>query len=368
MAENDDWMLLEGAAVGRAPPPHRARFESIGCCLPERTVTTDEFMATTRHNTRIDLERLTGIRERHMAGEGEDSLTLALGAARDCLARSQHTARDLDVVINCSITRETDGLHQQFEPPLSLDIKRAIGADDAMSFDLSNACAGMLTGVFLVNDMIRLGDIERALVVSGEYISHLADNAASRVHNILSRQLASLTLGDAGAAVIVERAPDGVDGIQLAGFTTIAEHSRLCLAYPSKFAPGASMFTNAQALQRAAIADTPPLLAEILAETGLDIEEIDYLIPHQTSVRAITKGVEEIKEHFGGAPKNTVITVDRFGNTASTTHFVALHDLLSSGTFRPDDRIMLVALASGLEIGMVVFTPGELVDRYGHDR
>jgi 3-oxoacyl-[acyl-carrier-protein] synthase-3 len=367
MSASNDWMQLEGAEHGRSPAPHRARFESIGSCLPRRTVTTEEFMATTRHNTRIDLERLTGIRERHMAGEGEDSFTLALGAALDCLARSQHAASDLEVLISCSITRETDGLHQQYEPPLSLDIKQAIGADDAMSFDLSNACAGMLTGIFLLNDMIRLGDIERGMVVSGEYITHLAANAASRVHNILSRQLASLTLGDAGAAVIVERASDGVEGIQLAGFTTIAEHSRLCLAYPSKFAPGASMFTNAQALQRAAIADTPPLLAAILAEAGLDIDEIDYLIPHQTSVRAIEKGVQELEECLGGKPKHTVVTVDRFGNTASTTHFVALHDLLLSETFAANDRIMLVSLASGLEIGIVIFTPGELVNRYGHD-
>jgi 3-oxoacyl-[acyl-carrier-protein] synthase-3 len=364
MVASSPWMLLEGDGHERAPAAHRARFESIGRCLPEHRVTTDELMASTAHNTRIDLERLTGVRERRMAQEGEDSLTLALGAARDCLERSRYEPADLDVILNCSITRDTDGLHQQFEPPLSLEIKRALGADRALNLDVSNACAGMLTGVFLLNDMIRLGDIERGLVVSGEYISHLARNAAQDVRNILSRQLASLTLGDAGAAVLVERAPDGVEGISLAGFTTIAEHSRLCLAYPSKSAPGASMFTKAQALQRAAIADTGPLLAEILAETGLDFDEIDYLIPHQTSVRAIKKGVAGLRERFGGAPRETVITVDQFGNTASTTHFVALAHLLSSRSLKPDDRVMLVALASGIEIGFVIFTPGDLVDQY----
>lgn len=363
-----DWMLLEGERAGPRTTPYRARFESVGSCLPRQSVTTDELMATTRHNTHIDLERLTGIHERGMAGDGEDSFTLALGAAHDCLEHSAHTAADLDVIINCSITRETDGLHQQYEPPLSLDIKTALGAAGATSFDLSNACAGMLTGVFLLNDMIRLGDVERGMVVSGEYISHLARNAADRLHTILSKQLASLTLGDAGAAVIVERAPDGAAGIEIAGFTTIAEHSRLCLGYPSKHAPGAAMVTDAQALQRAAIADTPPLLEEVLAETGLDLAEIDYMIPHQTSVRAIKKGVAQLDERFGATPKNTVVTVDRFGNTASTTHFVALRDLLGSGTFGAEDRIMLVSLASGLEIGMVIFTAGELVTRYGHDR
>lgn len=358
-------MLLEDAADGSSP--HRSRFESIGCCLPEQVVTTDEFMALTKHDTRIDLERLTGIRERHMASGAEDSFALALGAAQDCLARSEVRADQLDVLINCSITRDRNGLVHQYEPPFSLGLKHAIGADRAMSFDLSNACAGMLTGVFLLNDMIRLGDIERGMVVSGEYISHLAVNARNDVHNILSRELASLTLGDAGVAAIVERAPAGCEGISVAGFTTLAEHSRLCLGYPSAKAPGATMFTRAQRLQEVAIEDAPPLMAEVLEASGFGLEDIDYVIPHQTSVRAIKKGVRAINERFGASPKHTVITVDRFGNTASTSHFVALDDLLTAGTLQPSDRIMLVSLASGLEVGVVIFNVGGLVDRYGHD-
>ena len=101
-----------------------------------------------------------------------------------------------------------------------------------MTFDLSNACAGMLTGVTVANNWIRQGTIERALVVSGEYISQLGHNAARHIRNIMSKELASLTLGDAGAALLLERAPAGSEGIKFAGFTTVADYSRLCLAYP----------------------------------------------------------------------------------------------------------------------------------------
>ena len=100
-----------------------------------------------------------------------------------------------------------------------------------MTFDLSNACAGMLSGVMVLNNWIRQGSVERGLVVSGEYISQLGQNAAHHVRNVMSRELASLTLGDAGAALLLERAPEGVPGISVAGFTTVADHSRLCLAY-----------------------------------------------------------------------------------------------------------------------------------------
>ena len=62
-----------------------------------------------------------------------------------------------------------------------------------------------------------------------------------------------------------------------------------------------------------------------------------------------------------------VITVDELGNTSSTTHFVALWKYLNEGRLAPGDHVMLVALASGLEVGIVLFKPGELVERYGHD-
>jgi 3-oxoacyl-[acyl-carrier-protein] synthase-3 len=87
-----------------AATPYTARFESIGAQLPARRLSTDELMARTRHRTRIQLERLTGIHERRVVGPGEDSFTLAVGAALDCLSRSRYRASDLDVVINASIT------------------------------------------------------------------------------------------------------------------------------------------------------------------------------------------------------------------------------------------------------------------------
>jgi 3-oxoacyl-[acyl-carrier-protein] synthase-3 len=255
----------------------------------------------------------------------------------------------------------------QLEPPLSLSLKEALGAQHAMSFDLSNACAGMMTGVFILNDLIRQGRIRLGMVVSGEYISQLGRNAAREIRTIESDQLASLTLGDAGAAAILERAPEGAPGIEVAGFTTLAEHSRLCLAFPAKVGRGASMYSDARTLQEVGIEDTVPLLREALDQAGLEFDEIDYFIPHQTSARAIQKGVTEFSESMGGAPKHVVVTVDEFGNTSSTTHFVALWKYLSEGRFAKEDRVMLLSIASGLEVGVVIFKVDELLERYGHD-
>ncbi|HKP44895.1 3-oxoacyl-ACP synthase III family protein [Mycobacterium sp.] len=361
------WLVME-PPDGQSPTPFLTRLAGAGRHLPTTHLTTDTLMSTTRHHTHIDLERLTGIHERRVSVGDEDSYSLATSAALDCLGKAQRDAASIDVVISCSITKFRGGLTQWVEPSMSSFVARAIGATQAMTFDLSNACAGMLTGVTVANNWIRQGTIERALVVSGEYISQLGQNAARHIRNIMSKELASLTLGDAGAALCLERAGPESAGIQLAGFTTVADYSRLCLAYPKGHEPAARMFTDARGIHKAAMSNTPLLLHEVLDTVGISIHDIDHVITHQTSARAIRKGMAKMAASFGDSPRHdAVITVDRYGNTASTTHTVALVEELRAGHIRPGETVALIALASGLEIGIVLLTVDEeLVDRYGH--
>ncbi len=361
------WLMMEPSGSDKEAPFH-TRVAGVGRHLPPTHLTTDELMSATRHRTHIDLERLTGIRERRVSVGDEDSYTLATAAALDCLAKAQRQPDSIDAVISCSITKFRGGLTQWLEPTMSSAVAQAIGAETAMTFDVSNACAGMLTGVTIANNWIRQGIIERALVVSGEYISQLGQNAARHIRSIMSKELACLTLGDAGAALVLERAPAGSAGITLAGFTTVAHYSRLCLAYPKGSDPGGRMFTDARGIHRAAMSDTPLLLHEVLEAVGISIHDIDHVITHQTSARAIRKGMATLADDFGDHPRHdAVITVDRYGNTASTTHTVALVEELEANHIRPGETIALIALASGLEIGVVLLTlDDELVGRYGH--
>ena len=359
------WMLYEGGRAAAAAA-HAGRFESLGLALPEKRLTTDELLRSTKHSTGIDLEKLTGIRERRICSEDEDSFTLAVAAARDCLAHSAYGARDLEMLVSCSISKNKGGVRHRLEPPLSLSIKEAIGANQAKSFDISNACSGMMTGVFVLNDFIRRGAIRCGMVVSGEYISNLGANAAKKIRSVLSPQLASLTLGDAGVAAIVARAPEGSRGIRVVAFTTLSEHSRLCVGVPSSVGPGASMYTDARAIHRVTLEDAPALLADVIDQSGLDLGDIDYAIPHQTSKRAIEKGARELAERLGFRPRHFVDNIAERGNTATTTHFVALYEFLEKRAFAAGDTIALISVASGLEVGVLVFEMDELMERYGH--
>src|SRR6201988_3184285 len=125
---------------------------------------------------------------------------------------------------------------------------------------------------------------------------------------------------------------------------------------------------SAWPIHRVTIADTPLLLHEVLDTVGISIHDIDHVITHQTSARAIRKGMARMSESFGHSPRHdAVITVDRYGNTASTTHTVARVEELEAGHIQPGERVALLALASGLEIGVVLLTlDEELVSRYGH--
>lgn len=355
-----------GSAAPRRPVRVGSRIESLGVELPEQRVSTQELLDARRHRFRLDLEARTGIRERRVCAPGEDSLTLAVGAAKDCLKHSRHAAQDLDMVISCSITRYRDGLSATFEPPLSLLIKDEIGAHDAVSFDVSNACAGMLTGLHVLDTFIRRGVARRGMVVSGEYNSSSSYNAARSARTIASRQIPSLTVGDAGAAVIVERRPEGSDGISASELVTFAEHSDLCIGKPSEDGPGAALFTNSSSLHRAAIASSPFTIAQAIARSGLSVDDIDYVIPHQTAVPAIAAGIKHNERRFGPYKGTVVYNVEEYGNTSSTTHFVALYRYLEERRFSAGDRILLLCTASGLTVGTMMFTMDDLWERYGH--
>src|ERR1700737_2773995 len=119
------WWVMEGDGP---PAPFRTRRAGAGRQLPATVLTTDQLMATTRHNTHIDLERLTGIHERRVSIGDEDSYSLAVKAARNCLDKAQRDGSSLDVVINCSITKLHGGLTQLLEPTMSGAVGRAIRA------------------------------------------------------------------------------------------------------------------------------------------------------------------------------------------------------------------------------------------------
>ena len=340
------------------------KIESIGVKLPEKSISTSDIVSNLKLLKPLKLELLTGISSRRVCNANEDSLTLATDAALDCIKYSRYNAEEIEMIICCSISKYVNGLNHVYEPALSLQIKEKIGNTKASNFDVSNACAGMMTGVYIANNFISQGVVKNCMVVSGEYITSLSRNAAKNIMFPNDPELASMTVGDAGAAVILD-VSDQADSFKVSEMVTLSQFSDLCQGFQSKRQPGGIMKTQMKKIHDVSIENAPAIIENALGKAGLKMSQIDFMIPHQTAKFSIQSGAKHFEQYFGEKPGEIVINLEKTGNTASTTHFATLYKYLQEKRFNKGDKIMLLSFASGLVIGVIVFTINDLIDRYG---
>ena len=131
--------------------------ESLGVYLPPQSSSTSEVLQGCKNQIRFPLEKVTGIKTRHMAGQKEFSIDLARNAIGDCLAKSKYNPSDIDLLICCNISRYDALDLVSFEPSTSIRLRQHFGFTNAMVFDITNACAGMFTGIYIVNALINTG-------------------------------------------------------------------------------------------------------------------------------------------------------------------------------------------------------------------
>jgi len=344
---------------------NKSRIESIGLYLPETVVSTEELVSRMDTKPIFDLEKITGIKNRRFRSDskGEDTSTLALNAARDCLERSGYDAADMDIIINASISKYNGSHICYFEPTLSHFVKNGLGAHNAINFDIANACAGMNTGAMILNTMIRSGVVRRGMVVSGECITPIADTAIQEISEPLDDQFASLTVGDSGAAFIMDESPDGKEGFDFIDFTTVAHYAELCFGMPSEKNPGIAMYTRSKEMHNKDLVNTwPRLLADHFEKKGMLFNPLDYdyIITHQVTVGAIKTYLKAGKEYFAADMPVTLTSVEEYGNTSTTTHWVVIYNALKEKKIKPGDRILLLSSASGIVIGFLSFTIGNI--------
>lgn len=344
------------------------RFESIGAFLPTTVVSTRELLDRMPYKPPIDLQEITGIKNRRVHDKREasfeSSFVLAMKAATDCLSRSSYRAQDLDVIISGSISRVRGEKLSQFEPSFALFLKRGLGADNATFFDVSNACGGMMTGVLALDRMIKAGIVRNGMVVSGECITPIAETAVEEIQEPFDPQFGSLTVGDSGAAVILDGKGTDGDQIHYVEMLTCSEFSRLCIGKPSdQKAHNYALYTNNQEMHKEErVQMWPRFQSDFLAKRGSSFadEKYDYIVHHQVGTRAIKNF-----SRYGGKVFNTEMpeslqVVEEYGNTASTSHYVVLHEHLKQKKLRKGAKILLVPAASGLVTGCLAATISEL--------
>jgi 3-oxoacyl-[acyl-carrier-protein] synthase III len=225
----------------------------------------------------------------------------------------------------------------------------------------------MFTGIGVADAFLQTGLVRRAMVVSGEYITHLTETAQREIQGPMDARLACLTVGDAGAAVILERGPNGRIGFHDIDMATLGRYSSLCVAKATTEPHGgAIMHVDSIAATAVAVKSSVPYVAAVMRRHGWRPEHCDHIVMHQTSESSLNDAVVAVNRMFGtGAahPGNTIYNLAERGNTASTTHFIALKDHILGNRIRSGDNVLFGISGSGQTVGAALYTFDDLPDR-----
>lgn len=314
------------------PELRGSRIAGLGGYRPARVVTNDEIASRTTV-TADWIERRTGIETRHHAGDGESITDMGVLAGTQALRDAGVDPADVDLVILATQTRTRP------VPAGAPEIGARLGCRAAGAYDLNAACAGFNYGLAAASDAVRLGHAERVLVIGSERLTDWTTPDTADVYALL---------GDAaGAAVVVPSAEVGIaapvwgaDGDHrevLAvpeGEDRIAMQGRIVFKWTTDHMPGAA--------RRACKA------------AGLDLTEVDWLVPHQANVRIINGIAAELAFPEDRVARDVVAT----GNTSTASIPLALLSLRESGRTRAGEHALLLGFGAGLTYaGQIVRLP-----------
>ncbi len=314
----------------------RARITGTGSYVPEKVLTNldiEKFLDTNDEWIRAR----TGISERHIAADGENTSDLATKAAERAMEMAGVSAEDLDLIVVGTITGDYPW------PATACIVQGNLCAVNAAAFDVSAACSGFLYALSCAIDRIEAGRAKKALVIGAEILS--------RIVNWEDRNTCIL-FGDAAGAVIVE-AGEGDRGILSTHLH--ADGTQLELLYQPGF--GTKNLPSVEALKqknyflemqgnevfKVAVRSMSEVAKIALEANNLSVEDIDLFIPHQANVRILNATAKKI----GLKKEQVYINVNRFGNTSGATIPLALDEANRAGRLKEGDVVLLDAFGGG---------------------
>jgi len=333
--------------------PTRARISAFASALPARIRTSAEVEALIRARSpgvRLmtgTIESMTGIRARRHVEGHVDTSDLAAEACRRLLARTGIARQDIDLLIFASAGQDL------IEPATAHITQSKLGTSAAV-LDVKNACNSFLNGVQVAEALILTGRYRRVLVATGEVLSTgikwgVADKADLR------RSFPGYTLGDAGAAALIEPSSDRA-GILYTKFMSASQHwaAGVCAGGGTMHPRGDeySYFQGDGAvLKEAFLSVGPQFLVDALREAGMCLGDFARIFIHQVSMPFL-----EILLRVTGIPREKVeITLPEYGNMAAASLPVAFDLCERRGAVRRGDRVLFIGLVGGISLGVLIF-------------
>lgn len=306
-----------------------------GSALPDRAVSNDEL--TRRVDTTDEwIRERTGITNRHIAGDGETTSTLAVEASRAALDMAGLSATDIDLIILATATPD------QTFPASATRVQAALEIDDCVAFDVAAVCSGFLYALTVADSMIRSGAANRALVIGSETFSRILD---------WEDRTTCVLFGDGAGAVVLgaEESETGDRGILASKLHADGRHNQLLYVDggPSTTGTVGKVRMRGQEVFRHAVTNLAAVLREVLDIAGLSTADIDWVVPHQANIRILDGTARKL----GLSPEKVIITVDRHANTSAASVPLALDVAVRDGRIKAGDVVVLEAMGGGFTWG-----------------
>jgi 3-oxoacyl-[acyl-carrier-protein] synthase III len=323
-----------------ASPKIRSVVRGVGAYLPERVLTNAE-LATMVDTSDEWIRQRTGIRERHIAAEGETTSMLGVRAAEMALSRAGLKAADIDLIVVATSTPDYTF------PAVATQIQADLGITRGVAFDLQAVCAGFVFAVTTADLFLASGSYKRALVIGAETFSRLLD---------WTDRTTCVLFGDGAGAVVL-------DAMSQPGSRTdrgiLTAHLRSDGRYKDKlYVDGGPSSTRTvghlrmegREVFRHAVGMITDVVEDAFAATGYGAGDIDWFVPHQANKRIIDGSAKKL----GIAPEKIVITVDRHGNTSAASIPLALSVAVGDGRIKTGDLVLLEAMGGGFTWGAIL--------------
>ncbi|MGE0744344.1 MAG: beta-ketoacyl-ACP synthase III [Rhodospirillales bacterium] len=318
----------------------RSIVAGCGSYLPARVMTNAELAELVDTSDDWIVQR-TGIRERHIAAEGELTSDLALAAAQAALAQAAMGPRDVDLVVVATATPD------ETFPATATRVQARLGMTRGAAFDVQAVCSGFVYALNVADNFIRLGQAGTALVIGAETFSRILD----------WRDRTTCVLFGDGAGAVVLRAGEGTGTSRDRGVLSNHIHSdgrQHDMLYvdggPSTTQTAGYLRMQGREVFRHAVANLAGVVEEALAANGLTAADVDWLVPHQANLRILDGTARKL----GVSADKVIVTVDRHANTSAASIPLALDQGVRDGRIKPGDLLVLEAMGGGFTWGASV--------------
>lgn len=314
--------------------PIKSVITGCGAYLPERVMTNAELARMVDTSDEWIVER-TGIRQRHIAAEGELTSDLATKAASAALARAGCKVEDLDLIVLATTTPD------ETFPATATRVQNNLGLRRGAAFDVQAVCSGFIYAMAVADSMIRGGMGAKALVIGAETMSRILD---------WNDRGTCVLFGDGAGAVVLEADQGGKDRGVLATrlHSDGAKHDLLFVdGGPSSTRTTGYLRMEGKEVFRHAVTNLSGVVKEVLDDARLGIDQVDWLVPHQANKRILDGTAKKL----GLDASRVIVTVDKHGNTSAASVPLALDTGLSEGRIKPGQVVLMEAMGGGFTWG-----------------